>query len=97
MIEDVLAVRLRLACSGNESRDYRVGRYYFNQDTRARFFANATLPDPGSSFATRGNLPVNGNEAAAFTYNTVNLITQWLLEVGLRRECEVVGVAAEAT
>jgi len=74
---------LRLASSGNDFWDYMFGLYYFDQDTRTRFFANTTRPE-GIALATKGALPVNSNEAAAFTYNTFNLSSEWILEAGLR-------------
>lgn len=77
---------LRLASQDNDFWDYLVGVYYQDQNTDTTFFANSVLLTqlPGVGFKTKSVLPVNANNFAIFTFNTLQLTQDIQLEAGLR-------------
>lgn len=79
---------LRLASQDNDFWDYLVGVYYQDQNTDTVFNANSLLLAPalvsGVGFATQSIIPVNGNNFAIFTFNTLQLSHDIQLEAGLR-------------
>ena len=77
---------LRLASQDNDFWDYLVGVYYQDQNTDTTFYANSVLLTqlPGVGFKTKSVLPVNANNFAIFTFNTLQLTQDIQLEAGLR-------------
>jgi outer membrane receptor protein involved in Fe transport len=77
---------LRLASQDNDFWDYLVGVYYQDQNTDTTFYANSVLLTqlPGVGFKTESVLPVNANNFAIFTFNTLQLTQDIQLEAGLR-------------
>ena len=77
---------LRLASQDNDFWDYLVGVYYQDQNTDTTFYANSVLLTqlPGVGFKTKSVLPVNANNFAIFTFNTLQLTQDVQLEAGLR-------------
>ena len=77
---------LRLASQDNDFWDYLVGVYYQDQNTDTTFYANSVLLTqlPGVGFKTQSVLPVNANNFAIFTFNTLQLTQDIQLEAGLR-------------
>ena len=77
---------LRLASQDNDFWDYLVGVYYQDQNTDTTFYANSVLLTqlPGVGLKTKSVLPVNANNFAIFTFNTLQLTQDIQLEAGLR-------------
>ncbi|MEZ7951180.1 MAG: TonB-dependent receptor [Halioglobus sp.] len=79
---------LRVASMDNDFWDYLVGVYYQDQNTDTVFNANTVQLTPavvsGVGFATQSLIPVNANNFAIFTFNTLQLTQDVQLEAGLR-------------
>ncbi|MDG1943744.1 MAG: TonB-dependent receptor [Halioglobus sp.] len=79
---------LRFASVDNHFWDYLVGVYYQDQNTDTIFNANTVQLTPavvsGVGFATQSIIPVNANNFAIFTFNTLQLTQDIQVEAGLR-------------
>jgi len=82
---DTISYELRVASMDNAFWNYMVGLYYQDQNTKTSFLQNGVRLDvSGLGFSTNGVLPVNSNNFAVFTFNTLTLTDTLQLEVGLR-------------
>ncbi|MCB1706299.1 MAG: TonB-dependent receptor [Halioglobus sp.] len=82
---DTISYELRVASIDRDFWNYMVGLYYQDQNTTTYFLQNGVRLDvSGLGFQTEGNLPVNANNFAVFTFNTFNLTDTLQLEMGLR-------------
>lgn len=75
---------LRVASDNDTFWNYMVGLYYTDQNTDTDFFANSVTLPIGLGTSTNGKLPVNSNNFAIFTFNTIDLTDSLQLELGLR-------------
>ncbi len=82
---DSISYELRAASMDNDFWNYMVGMYYQDQNTNTKFVSNGVRADVlGLGFITEGVLPVNSNNFAIFTFNTLDLTDALQLEFGLR-------------
>ncbi|MEE4146187.1 MAG: TonB-dependent receptor [Halieaceae bacterium] len=82
---DSISYELRAASMDNDFWNYMVGLYYQDQNTKTKFNSNGVRLDvSGLGFLTSGVLPVNSNNFAVFTFNTLDLTDTLQLELGLR-------------
>lgn len=86
---DSFSQEFRLASIDNDTWDYMVGVYYTKQDTTTSFasWGAQTLGDLGDvNFLTGGSVPVNREDFAIFTFNTVRLTDDIAIDIGLRHQ-----------
>jgi outer membrane receptor protein involved in Fe transport len=79
-----ISYELRIASPDNDFWDYMIGLYYQDQNTSTEFAANSVRLENQLGFRTVGNLPVNRNNYAIFTFNSFTLTDDLELEFGLR-------------
>ena len=82
-ITESLSQEFRLSSSDNEFWDWMLGAFYLDQDTATDFSANRSVAG-GISFNSFGDIPVEREEWALFTHNTLYLTDLMKLEFGLR-------------
>jgi len=82
---DTISYELRASSLDNDFWNYMVGIYYQDQNTKTKYNANSVRLDVlGLGFQVNGVLPVNSNNFAIFTFNTLDLTDTLQLELGLR-------------
>ena len=85
---DSFSQEFRLASVDNDTWDYMVGAFYNKQDTTTSF-ASWGARDIGIgdvNFLTGGSVPVNREDFAIFTFNTVRLTDDLAIDIGLRHQ-----------
>jgi outer membrane receptor protein involved in Fe transport len=87
---DSFSQEFRLSSVDNDTWDYMVGAFYNKQDTTTSFesWNAATIPIPvigGTvNLLAGGSVPVNREDFAIFTFNTVRLTDNLAMDIGLR-------------
>ena len=83
---EIFTQEIRIASQDRDFWNYMVGVFYQDQETRTTFAANTTLapPSPAISFRTVGDIPVDAENLAIFTYNSFELSDRLTLDFGLR-------------
>jgi iron complex outermembrane receptor protein len=85
---DSFSQEFRLASVDNETWDYMIGAFYNKQDTTTSF-ESWGVQDIGIgdvNFLTGGSVPVNREDFAIFTFNTVRLTDDLAVDIGLRHQ-----------
>jgi outer membrane receptor protein involved in Fe transport len=89
-VVDSFSQEFRLASIDNDTWDYMVGAFYTKQDTTTSFesWTARSLLDGADlgdlNLLTGGSVPVNREDFAIFTFNTVRLTDKLAVDVGLR-------------
>ncbi|MFQ3322709.1 MAG: iron complex outermembrane receptor protein [Pseudomonadales bacterium] len=87
---DSFSQEFRLSSVDNDTWDYMVGAFYNKQDTTTSFESwNATtIPVIGgtANLLAGGSVPVNREDFAIFTFNTVRLTDNLAMDIGLRHQ-----------
>jgi outer membrane receptor protein involved in Fe transport len=85
---DSFSQEFRLASVDNDTWDYMIGAFYNKQDTTTSF-ESWGVQDIGIgdvNFLTGGSVPVNREDFAIFTFNTVRLTDDLAVDIGLRHQ-----------
>ncbi len=77
------SVELRMSSIDDSSWEYMFGLYYLDQDT-ATEFVSASVAAPSINFVTSGDIPVETENLALFTFHNFHFNDRWTLDVGAR-------------
>ena len=82
---DSFSQEFRLASVDNDTWDYMVGAFYNKQDTTTSFasWGARDIVIGDVNFLTGGSVPVNREDFAIFTFNTVRLTDDLAIDIGL--------------
>jgi outer membrane receptor protein involved in Fe transport len=85
---DSFSQEFRLASVDNDTWDYMVGAFYNKQDTTTSFasWGARDIVIGDVNFLTGGSVPVNREDFAIFTFNTVRLTDDLAIDIGLRHQ-----------
>ena len=92
---DSFSQEFRFSSVDNDTWDYMIGAFYNKQDTTTSFEAwtvqkikvpNTEIVLGDVNYLTGGAVPVNREDFAIFTFNTVRLTEKLAIDIGLRRQ-----------